>query len=285
MNGLVIILAILKFLGILLLVVLFLVLFASGSLLFVPVRYAVEFREGKPVRLGFRVSWFLRAVQICKSLSGDQIMIKLFGMDVRDLKYLFRREKKQKREYREHHVTRSPVELVDDLCDEAEKQEYSYREGQEARKVDVETDYEDNAAGENQNKGKAARGNKKSFSFDKISSIITFIRSNEHRSGLKKIRKELAALIRYLMPDRVQGKISFGTGDPCTTGWILGVVSMCPAAYTEGLKILPDFEEKIFVAEGYAKGKVRAVYFLRLFMRGYMDDDIKRCVRKILKLI
>lgn len=280
-----VILAILKFLGILLLVVLCLVLFASGSLLFVPVRYAVEFREGKPVRLGFRVSWFLRAVQICKSLSGDRISIRLFGMDVRDLKDLFRREKKQKSEYTEHRVTKSRVEMVDDLSDEAEKQENFRREEQRTQKVQVETDYEDFEAGENQEKAKPAGGKKKSFSFDKISSIITFIRSYEHRSGLNKIKKELAALIRYLMPDRIQGRICFGTGDPCTTGWILGAVSMCPAAYADGLKILPDFEEKVFVAEGYAKGKVRAVYFLRLFMRGYMDDDIKRCVRKILRMI
>ena len=56
-------------------------------------------------------------------------------------------------------------------------------------------------------------------------------------------------------------------------------------AYTDGLTVLPHFEEKIFVAEGYVKGKVYPVYFLRLFMRGYMDDDIKRCIRHVLKMI
>lgn len=264
MNGLAIILAILKFLGILLLVVLSLVLFVSASLLFVPVRYVVEFREGKPVRLGFRVSWFLRAVQIRKSVSADKVYVHLFGMDVQSLKKLFWREKK---EHKERHGSKSRVEMVDDLNDEAKKQEESHGKEQKVYK------------------GKTSKRNKKSFSFDKISSIITFIRSSEHKSGLKKIKKEIIALICYLLPNKVQGRISFGTGDPCTTGWILGAVSMFRAAYTDGLKILPHFEEKIFVAEGFVKGKVHAVYFLRLFMRGYMDDDIKRCIHHVLKMI
>ncbi len=277
-----IILAILKFLGILLLVVLSLVLLASAALLFVPVRYVVEFREGKPVRLGFRVSWFLRAFQIRKSVSADKVYVHLFGMDVQNLKKLFRREQKQKKEHKERHGNRSRVELVDDLNDEAKKQEESHRKEE---KVQVDTDYKEVEAEKEVNKGKNSKKNKKSFSFNKISSIITFIRSYEHRSGLNKIKKEFIALIRYLMPDKVQGRISFGTGDPCTTGWILGAVSMFRAAYTDGLTILPHFEEKIFVAEGYVKGKVHSVYFLRLFLRGYMDDDIKRCIRHVLKMI
>lgn len=267
MNGLAIILAILKFLGILLLVVLSLVLLVSAALLFVPVRYVVEFREGKPVRLGFRVSWFLRAIQIRKSVSADKVYIHLFGMDVQNLKKLFRREKKQRKEHKEPQGTTSTVKLVDDLNDEAKTQKEFHRKEQKG------------------NKGKTSKRNKKSFSFNKISSIITFIRSYEHRSGLNKIKKEFIALFHYLMPDKIHGRISFGTGDPCTTGWILGAVSMFRVAYTDGLTILPHFEEKIFVAEGYVKGKVHPVYFLRLFMRGYMDDDIKRCIRHVLKMI
>lgn len=285
MKGLAMILAILKFLGILLLVVLSLVLLASASLLFVPVRYVVEFREGQPVRLGFRVSWFLKAVQIRKSVSEDKVYIHLFGMDVQKLKHLFRREKKEKKECKKCHRTKSPVELMDDLDDEEKKQEDSHRKEQKDKKVHVKTDHETKETGKRENREKTSRRNKKSFSFDKISSIITFIRSYEHRSGLNKIKREMIALVRYLMPDKVQGRISFGTGDPCTTGWLLGAVSMFRVAYIDGLTILPDFEEKLFVAEGYVKGKVHPVYFLRLFMRGYRDDDMKRCIRKIMKMI
>ena len=121
---------------------------------------------------------------------------------------------------------------------------------------------------------------KKNFSFGWISSIITFIRETENRKGIGKIRKELIACIKYLKPRRVRGRIAFGTGDPCTTGWVLGVISMFPVAYTEGLHIYPNFEEKEFDADAYAKGRIRMLYFLRLFLRGYMDNDIMSMIKK-----
>ena len=85
------------------------------------------------------------------------------------------------------------------------------------------------------------------------------------------------------MPYYVRGKVVFGTGDPCTTGWILGIISMFPVAYTDGLKISPDFEDKVFDADVNVRGKLHLIYFLRLFVRGYLDEDIKKLIRKALK--
>lgn len=273
-----VILTILKIIGILLLVVLGLVVLICASVLFVPVRYFVECRSGRHVNLGLRVSWLFRMIQIRKGVSESRIKIYIFGINIKNFKNPFKKEKK---EYDDVHVTHSRVHLVDDLYDEAKKQDDALREEERRQRVHVETDYEE----EKEDQEKVSAQRKKSFSFDKISSIITFIRDYENKSGLRKIRKECASLIRYIMPDRIQGRISFGTGDPCTTGWLLGVISMFPVAYAEGLTISPDFEEKVFAANGYMKGKIRVFYFLRLFLRGYLDDDINRCIRRGLKQI
>lgn len=268
----VVILAILKFLGILLLVLAGIVLVVGALLLFVPVRYRVEFEEGEPVLVGFRVSWLMRAVQIRKFASEEHIDFYVFGMSIENLKRLLRREKK---EYEDHQVTNSRVQLVDDFYDEAEKQE-------EKQKKEIKIDYEEEETNESATPH-SGRG-KKSFSFDKISGIIQFIKGYENKEGLRKIKGEFVALIRYLMPGHIEGKIVFGTGDPCTTGWILGAISMFQIAYTEGVTILPDFEEKVFQAHGYMKGKVRAIYFLRLLWRGYRDADMKGCIVKVMKM-
>lgn len=274
-----ILLAILKFIGILLLAVFLLAVFLVLSLLFVPVRYVVECRSKGRLRIGFRVSWFLRMIQIQKAMSESRIHIYLFGINIRNFKNLFRKKKDMDEE---RHVTNSRVHLVDDFYDEAVKHEETVKEADS--KVQIETDYEEETESSS-SRAKSSKRRKKSFSFDKISGIITFIRDYQNQAALKKIKKELADLIRYLMPKRLEGKISFGTGDPCTTGWLLGVISMFPVAYTEGLTILPDFEEKVFVADGYMKGRIRVIYFLRLFLRGYMDEDLKKCITKALKLI
>ncbi len=276
-----ILLAILKFIGILLLVVLLLAVLVCVSVLFVPVRYVAEVRSRGQFRAGFRVSWMFRTIQIKKAISESRIHIYLFGINIRNFKNLFRKNKEPDEE---RHVTNSRVDLIDDFYDEAVRHDEAARKEEESQRAQVETDYEDEEE-DSAETAKSSKQHKKSFSFDKISSIITFIRDYQNKSALTKIKKELADLIRYLMPKRLEGKILFGTGDPCTTGWLLGVISMFRVAYTEGLSIRPDFEDKVFVADGIIKGRIRVIYFLRLFLRGYMDDDMKRCITKALKLI
>ncbi len=277
MDVLAVILAILKFIGILLLVVLGLVLIVCAAVLFVPVRYIVQCKSGEQFNVGFNLSWCFRALQLRKRISEHRINIYIFGINMSQFKNPF---KKREREYEDVHVTNSRVDLVDDFYEEEKKHQRMIDE--EEKNMQIETDYEDESAREEE---KVSDHRKKSFSFDKISSIITFIRDYENKSAFNKIKKELAGVFRYLMPDRVRGRILFGTGDPCTTGWVLGAISMFRVVYTEGLVITPDFEEKVFVADGQVKGKVRVIYFLRLFLRGYLDDDVKRCITKARKMI
>lgn len=272
-----VVIAILKFIGILLLVVLGLLLVVCVAVLFVPVRYIVQCKSGERFNVGFNLSWCFRALQLRKRISEHRINIYIFGINMSQFKNPF---KKRDREDEDVHVTNSRVDLVDDFYEEEKKHQRMIDE--EEKNMQIETDYEDESAQEEE---KVSGHRKKSFSFDKISSIITFIRDYENKSAFNKIKKELAGVFRYLMPDRIHGRILFGTGDPCTTGWVLGAISMFRVVYTEGLVITPDFEEKVFVADGRVKGKVRVIYFLRLFLRGYLDDDIKRCITKARKMI
>lgn len=277
MDVLAVILAVLKFIGILLLVVLGLLLLICAAVLFLPVRYIVQCKNTERFNVGFNLSWCFRALQLRKRLSEQRINIYIFGINMNQFKNPFKRREKDEEDV---HVTNSRVDLVDDFYEEDKK--YQHTVSEEEKNVKIETDYEDESTREEE---KVSGNRKKSFSFDKISSIITFIRDHENKSGLQKIKKELAGVFRYLMPDKIRGRVLFGTGDPCTTGWVLGAISMFRVAYTEGLVIEPDFEEKVFVADGLLKGKIRVIYFLRLFLRGYLDDDIKRCITKALKMI
>lgn len=266
--------AILKFIGILLLILLGMLVLICAAVLFVPVRYFAECRTEDSFRYGFSVSWLLRAVSLRKGLTESRIRLCLFGIDIQDITNLFRKEKK----YEDIHLEKSRVHMVDDFYEEAKKKEDSVKEEEEQIRANIETDYEEP-------KENVPKESKKSFSFERISSIIAFIRGNENKEGFRKIKKELMALLRYMMPYHVKGKIVFGTGDPCTTGWLLGLVSVFPVAYTEGLVITPDFVEKVFDADAFIRGKVRVIYFVRLFLRGYRDKDIKTVITKALENI
>lgn len=281
-----IVFAILKCIGIVLLAVLGLVLFLCAAVIFIPVRYVVRCSTGASIYVGFSASWFLRAVKLQKNLSESDVHLYLFGIDVTSIKRRFHRGKGKKQTVRR---TKHAEDVVDDM-DESEKQkeEADQKESERIRE-NIHTDYEETSGSSEFTDSGAEKENvggksKKSFSFDRISSIITFIRGNENRGGIQKVKKEIAALVKYLSPRRVRGSIVFGTGDPCTTGWALGLISMFPAAYTDGLSVLPDFEEKKLDVNAYVRGRIRVLYFLRLFLRGYMDEETKTVLTQALKL-
>ena len=235
-----VVVAILKTIGMILLVLLALCVLLLCAALFVPVRYRVTVETKDEIRVRCQISWLLRVVYIVQETLESGIRIRIFGIPLDRLKKIpafFRRTKKT-----------------------AEKKEETK---------------------ETPPKKKKKKRKKKGFSFDKISSIITFIKDPTNKRGIRTVKKELFALLRYMAPEKIDGKVVFGTGDPCTTGWILGIVSMVPPAYTEGLRICPEFEEKRFQADGYVKGKARLIYMVRLVIRGYLDPDIKRWIDQV----
>lgn len=125
---------------------------------------------------------------------------------------------------------------------------------------------------------------KKGFSFDKLSSIIGLVKDKHNQNAVGKLWQEGKQLLLYLCPDKIRGRLVIGTGDPCTTGMLFGGISLMPMAYEKGVHIVPDFENVRFEAEGYIKGKVRVIYFVRLAFRLYKAREIKRLWKQIHKV-
>ena len=82
----------------------------------------------------------------------------------------------------------------------------------------------------------------------------------------------------------MRGTFAFGTGDPSSTGRVTGLISLVPIAYQEGVYVTPDFEEKRLDADFFVKGRMRVIYFLRLFLRLYQDKELKRMWKQIHRL-
>ena len=96
---------------------------------------------------------------------------------------------------------------------------------------------------------------KKRFSFGRVSSIINIIREKETRSAVRKLIREFRALLCYLSPKRARLDFRIGTGDPQTTGLLIGAV----------------------------RGRMRVFYFIRLIIRVYRDEELRRVWNRINK--
>ncbi len=269
-----IVIAILKFIGILLLVLLGIIVI---PVFFAPVRYEVKCKTEETLQVEYKVFWLWRAVALRGDFSESDIKFYIFGINAQNIKDFFSRKPKEKKTDRVVPPEESTVQMVDEFYDDSD----SRVKRNEWKDVDIETDYEEE---EEKPKAKKKQG-KKSFPFERISSIINFIRDNENKNGFRKVKKEFVDLVRHIMPNKVRGRVRFGTGDPCTTGWLLGGISMFSIAYMEELRIIPDFEEKILEADGFLKGRLRLLYLVRLIIRGYLDEDIRKVLSKVMEFI
>lgn len=265
-----IVLAILKWIGIVAGSVIGLALLLVCLIIFVPVRYYLSGDNKDTLCYQFRVSWLCRAISLRKKRNSDEICFRVLGIPV----FRFDTAAPSKGNDVEEAAGPSEQQMKTSPSVSAES-----KTGQRRQKSPVTKEKSKKKAAD-----KKTVRRKKSFSFDVLSGIINFVRDTENRRAFRKIRHEIRLLLRYLAPQKVQGCLVIGTGDPSLTGLLIGGISLLPFVYQDGLDITPDFDEKIFQADGMIKGRIQVLYFLRLCIRLYRDKELRNLWNNVQKL-
>lgn len=97
---------------------------------------------------------------------------------------------------------------------------------------------------------------------NKLNTVINFFKDKVTKEGLKETYSSLKKLLKHIAPTKLKSTINFGTGDPCSTGQALGVISILYSFYGDKVKIIPDFEKKVLEGEHKAKGRIRLLTIL-----------------------
>ncbi|GMQ60385.1 hypothetical protein AN1V17_47850 [Vallitalea sediminicola] len=112
------------------------------------------------------------------------------------------------------------------------------------------------------------------------STIKDFIKNEENRDVLKKIKVKVLKMIKHILPKKFQSKLLIGTGDPASTGYLVGAASVLYTITGNKLKVIPDFNEKIFQGCFYGKGKI----YLIVLLKNTISIVLDKRVRKIYKV-
>lgn len=248
----------------------------------VPVRYHLSGNNRDVICYRYRVSWMCRVVSVVKKMDSDAVWLKVFGIPVRCLARGRDRPKAKPGNKQEM----GKKEKEDHRPEDGQSQRENLKPERQERTGETESVGGSGKKGKTgkKKKQKTVSQKKKFFSFNKLSSIINFMRTAENKSAFRIVWRELRLLIRYLAPRKVRGYLVIGTGDPSSTGLVIGGISLFPFAYQEGVTITPDFDEKILQAEGMIKGQMQVLYFLRLGIRLYRDQEIRKLWSNIQKL-
>ena len=89
---------------------------------------------------------------------------------------------------------------------------------------------------------------------DGYTKLMNNVRTKE---ALRVAKTELMALLRHLKPSKLKGQLTYGTGDPASTGQHLGIMSAFFPLYYDNIDITPDFENKILEGDIMIKGRIR----------------------------
>lgn len=308
-----VILAILKWIGITILVILGILILVLCLVLFVPIRYKADgfYKETYQVRA--KVNWLLHIVSVTFNYEKEQpfhMKLRVFGIPLFDnLKKKEKREKKTKKtvdQQAEPEIVASSVLEMDDT--DTKQQEKALKldatiETANEKKVESEAvqaqeteDYVDKLGLIE----KIKLGFSKAFGVfrnikytihricdtinrikDNITYYVELFKKDSTKAALAACQKQLMRIFKNLKPQKLQLNLHLGMEDLATMGDILGVWGMLYPIHQGHIDICPDFEQAVLEGDFFCKGRVTVYIYIWTVMIILFDKDIRR-LRKCL---
>jgi hypothetical protein len=110
----------------------------------------------------------------------------------------------------------------------------------------------------------------------KFNLIRDFIRDEYNKEGFHITYSSLKRLLKHILPTKLKSRLVFGTGDPCSTGQALGAMGILYSFYGDKIVIVPDFENKRFEGEHFARGRIRLITVLIIVIKLILDKRFKQ---------
>lgn len=302
-----IILLILKILGILLLSIIGLAFILILMVLFIPVRYNVKAFKYDDIHMNLVVSWFLHCITYKQMYNGSKMIskIRIFGFVIKDsekpktkkirkAKKIKKATKKNKKKHESDvkiaeipnskaaEVTKSIIAAESLQVEESEATSKKKRFIDKLRSflrkmkeilskipvffITIKTTYLNIIE-------------MKNTIIRRISSIREFLKKEENKLGFKKIWWAIKKFTKHIWPKKLKFNIHFGTGDPCSTGQLLGVIGMTYHLYQKSVTIIPDFTEEVYEGDIFAKGRIRVITILVISIRVLLDKNFKQLLK------
>lgn len=295
---------ILKIIGIILLILLGLLLFTIGAVLFVPIRYVIAGENEEELSVQMKVTWLLHLI-VWKGNYQD----KEFTSSLRILGI----HKKDKPVGTDEDSSEEEVEASEDETSDVAQEEAMSEEESEVSENETGADAKEESGWEEESLADEARVvAREETNTGLLDRIKKFIR--EIRDKLRRIRstfiqiKDKAAAVKEVISDernqrvagmifgelkyllchfkfrRIDTDLTFSLGDPAATGQLLGALATMPFLYRYQCNVYPDFEAEDAYVKGTfcIKGKVRIVHILISGVRLFKEKEFRAVLKKFL---
>ncbi|MCT4545298.1 MAG: DUF2953 domain-containing protein [Vallitalea sp.] len=293
-----IILGILKVILYIILGIIAIILLLLCVILFVPIKYRVYGEKYDIIKLDVRINWLFHIFSFTYHLEDTTVTsIKIFGKNIlgekkrhKEKRSKHKKTKKNKEDnvdekqlVKDDENTISEVELdssnqynkdIDSSIPLETNQNIKDNKIKNT-KIKVKKNKKKNKE-KNKAKNKTSGNNKWKDIFIKIKD---FIKNEDNKAVIKMLKDKILKIIKHILPKKFKADIVIGTGDPASTGYVVGAVSILYTVTGDKLKVIPNFNEKIIQGSLNAKGKI----YLIVLLKNTLSIILDKRVRKIYK--
>lgn len=110
----------------------------------------------------------------------------------------------------------------------------------------------------------------------KKDAILDFVNSEGTIEGVKLLFTESFRFLKAIFPQKIKGKLRFGTGDVYTEGQYLTYLCLIYGVYAEHLEIIPEWEEEVVEVDLLLQGKIRLFTLLRICIKVYFSTSFEK---------
>ena len=226
-----ILIGLLKILGIILaliLVIIFIVIFSSINL-------KISFNNEEKVNYIIKIKYMLGILTYTLNSKNNINSIKIFGINIEKFK-------------KNKNIPKNKISKNEKVQNKEQSEENIYT----TASINIDVNKDEQTENINKNKFNKHKDNIKSKIYEvieKIKSIISYPNKKEILNLSFLLIKRLTKSIKF---KEIKININYGLDDPFKTGNICGIISaiipFLPKKYIKDIKIMPDFENELFLA-------------------------------------
>ena len=116
---------------------------------------------------------------------------------------------------------------------------------------------------------------------DGYTKLVNNVRTKE---AFRVAKVQLIALLKHLKPSVLKGQITYGTGDPASTGQNLGYMSVLFPLYYDHIDITPDFENEILEGDFMMKGWIMVWSVVWCVLKVIWNKNVKITISRFKKI-
>lgn len=114
--------------------------------------------------------------------------------------------------------------------------------------------------------------------FEKWQKIRAFLKNEVNKKGIKYIFLSMKKIFNHIRPRKLKIDAEFGTGDPCSTGQLLGGLAVFYGYYGETAHIVPNFETAILEGSIFCKGRIRLFTLLIICIKLIFNREFRKLI-------